>query len=40
MKEGEEEVKPADMEVDIVIIEGAKVEENPLVVTQETFADQ
>jgi hypothetical protein len=39
MKLSKERVIPADMEVDVVIVDGTKVEE-PLVVTRETFVDQ
>jgi hypothetical protein len=39
MKLSEEEVRPTDMEVDVVTVDKTKVEK-PLVVTQETFVDQ
>ena len=34
------EVMPTKIEVDVVTLEGAKLEEKPNVVTKETFADQ
>jgi hypothetical protein len=39
MKLSEEEVRLANMEVDVVTVDGTKIEEPP-VVTQETFVDQ
>jgi hypothetical protein len=39
MKLSEEKIRPADMEVDVVTVDGTKLEE-PHIVTRKTFVDQ